>query len=68
MFPSFRAPETMTAINQTQHLKATAAHDDPRELRGLNIGEVGRFPEALPRAADPALRDIMHELGDTRYS
>jgi site-specific recombinase XerC len=56
MFPTFRAPETMTAAEQARLLKATAAHDDPRdhvlysmalgtslrlrELLGLNVGDV----------------------------
>ena len=58
MFPRFRAPETMTAAEQARLLKATAAHDDPRdhtlysmalgtglrlrELLGLNVGDVSR--------------------------
>jgi site-specific recombinase XerC len=56
MFPSFRAPETMTAAEQARLLRVTAAHDDPRdhvlysmalgtglrlrELLGLNVGDV----------------------------
>jgi hypothetical protein len=56
MFPSFRAPETMTAAEQASLLKTTAVHDDPRdhvlysmalgtglrlrELLGLNVSEV----------------------------
>lgn len=56
MFPSFRAPETMTAAEQARLLKATAAHHDLRdhvlysvalgtdlrlrELLGLNVGNV----------------------------
>ncbi len=56
MFPSFRAPETMTAAEQARLLKATAAHENPRdhllysmalgtglrlrELLGLNVGDV----------------------------
>jgi site-specific recombinase XerC len=56
MFPSFRAPETMTAAEQARLLKATAVHEDPRdhvlysmalgtglrlrELLGLNVGDV----------------------------
>jgi site-specific recombinase XerC len=56
MFPSFRAPETMTAAEQARLLKATSAHGDPRdhvlysmalgtglrlrELLGLNVGDV----------------------------
>ena len=56
MFPRFRAPETMTAGEQAGLLRATAAHDDPRdhvlysmalgtglrlaELLGLNVGDV----------------------------
>jgi site-specific recombinase XerC len=56
MFPSFRAPETMTEAEQAQLLRVTAAHDDPRdhvlysvalgtglrlrELLGLNVGDV----------------------------
>ena len=56
MFPRFRAPETMTAAEQAALLRATAAHDDPRdhvlysmalgtglrlrELLGLNVGDV----------------------------
>ena len=56
MFIRFRAPETMTAAEQALLLRATAAHDDPRdhtlysmalgtglrlaELLGLNVGDV----------------------------
>ena len=56
MFPSFRAPETMTAAEQARLLKATSGHDDPRDhvlysialgtglrlrqLLGLNVGDV----------------------------
>jgi site-specific recombinase XerC len=56
MFPSFRAPETMTAAEQARLLRATAAHSDLRdhvlysmalgtglrlrELLGLNVGDV----------------------------
>ena len=56
MFPRFRAPETMTAAEQSCLLRVTAAHDDPRdhvlysmalgtglrlrELLGLNLGDV----------------------------
>ena len=56
MFGSMRAPETMTAAEQVRLLRATAAHDDPRdhvlysmalgtglrlrELLGLNVGDV----------------------------
>jgi site-specific recombinase XerC len=56
MFPSFRAPETMTASEQARLLKVTASHDDPRdhvlysmalgtglrlrELLGLNVGDI----------------------------
>ena len=56
MFPRFRAPETMTAVEQAALLKATAAHAAPRdhalysmalgtglrlsELLGLNVGDV----------------------------
>ena len=56
MFPSFRAPETMTTAEQALLLRVTAAHDDPRdhvlysmglgtglrlrELLGLNVGDV----------------------------
>jgi site-specific recombinase XerC len=56
MFPSYRAPETMTAAEQVRLLRATAAHDDLRdhvlysmalgtglrlrELLGLNVGDV----------------------------
>src|SRR3989454_2543686 len=56
MFPSFRAPETMTAAEQASLLRATAAHRDPRdhvlysmalgtglrlsELLGLDVGDV----------------------------
>ena len=56
MYASYRAPETMTASEQARLLKATAAHDDPRdhvlysialgtglrlrELLGLNVGDV----------------------------
>jgi site-specific recombinase XerC len=56
MYQSFRAPETMTAAEQARLLKATAAHEDPRdhvlysvalgtglrlrELLGLNVGDV----------------------------
>src|SRR3989442_15998433 len=56
MFPSFRAPETMTATEQALLLRATAAHPAPRdhvlysmalgtglrlrELLGLNVGDV----------------------------
>ena len=58
MFPSLRAPETMTTDEQALLLKATAAHDDPRdhtlysmalgtglrlqELLGLNVGDVSQ--------------------------
>src|SRR5881296_596161 len=31
MFPSFRAPETMTAAEQANLLRATAAHPAPRD-------------------------------------
>jgi hypothetical protein len=31
MFPSFRAPETMTAAEQARLLRVTAAHKDPRD-------------------------------------
>jgi len=31
MFPSFRAPETMTAAEQARLLRVTAAHDDARD-------------------------------------
>ena len=31
MFPSFRAPETMTATEQALLLTATSAHDEPRD-------------------------------------
>ena len=56
MFPRFRAPETMTAAEQALLLRATGAHDSPRdhvlysmalgtglrlrELLGLNVGDV----------------------------
>jgi len=56
MFPRFRAPETMTAVEQAALLRATAAHPAPRdhvlysmalgtglrlsELLGLNVGDV----------------------------
>ena len=56
MFASHRAPETMTAAEQARLLRATSAHDDPRdhvlysmalgtglrlrELLGLNVGDV----------------------------
>ena len=56
MFPRFRAPETMTAAEQSALLRATAGHPAPRdhvlysmalgtglrlrELLGLNVGDV----------------------------
>jgi integrase/recombinase XerC len=56
MFPRFRAPETMTTAEQAALLRATAAHDTPRdnllysmalgtglrlsELLGLDVGDV----------------------------
>ena len=64
MFPSFRAPETMTASEQALLLRVTAAHDDPRdhvlysmalgtglrlrELLGLNVGDVS--PPGTPKS------------------
>ena len=49
MFPVFRAPETMTAAEQALLLKATAAHDDPRDhtLYSMALGTGLRLRELL---------------------
>ncbi len=49
MIASWRAPETMTADEQARLLKATAAHDDPRDhvLYSMALGNGLRLRELL---------------------
>jgi site-specific recombinase XerC len=49
MFPSFRAPESMTAAEQARLLRVTAAHDDPRDhvLYSMALGTGLRLRELL---------------------
>jgi len=48
MFASRLAPETMTAAEQARLLKATAAHDDPRDhvMYSMALGTGLRLREA----------------------
>jgi hypothetical protein len=45
MFPRFRAPATMTATEQARLLKATAAHQNPRDHTLYSmVSRISDFP------------------------